>query len=179
MVASYMIGVPSGVVHDRGTDQDGGVGTDEDTEAEGHGQTADGLTAEDRDGEHREEGGHGGVHRTGEGGVQSRIDSLAEVGVRVQALLLTDTVEDNHVIVDGVTDLLLTDTVEDNHVIVDGVTDDGQDGRDERLVHIQVERQDPVEQGEEADHDEGRVGEGDHAAETPGPALEPPGDVGR
>ena len=50
--------------------------------------------------------------------------------------------------------LLLTDTVEDNHVIVDGITDDGQDSSDERLVHVQVEREDTVEQREEADDDE-------------------------
>ena len=72
---------------------------------------------------------------------------------------------------------LLTDTVEDNHVIVDGVTDDGKDSGDERLVNIQVERKDTVEQGEEANHDEGGVSQGDNTTETPGPALEADGDV--
>ena len=41
---------------------------------------------------------------------------------------------------------VLTDTVEDNHVIVDGVTDDGQDGCNEGLVNVQVEWQDAAEQ---------------------------------
>ena len=49
---------------------------------------------------------------------------------------------------------VLADTVEDNHVVVDGVTDDRQDSRDEGLVDIEVERQYARKQGEEADHDD-------------------------
>ena len=72
---------------------------------------------------------------------------------------------------------LLADSVEDNDVIVDGVTDDRQDSGDKRLVDIQVERKDSVEQGEEADDDDSRMGQGDDTAETPGPSPEPQGDV--
>ena len=72
---------------------------------------------------------------------------------------------------------LLTDTVEDNHVIVDSVTDDCQDSRDKRLVDIEVERKDSVEQREEADDDDSAMGEGDDTTKTPCPALESEGDV--
>ena len=72
---------------------------------------------------------------------------------------------------------VLTDTVEDNHVIVDGVTDDGQYRSDEGLVDVKVERQDSREEGEEADNDDGSVCQLNHAAETPGPATETEGDV--
>ena len=73
---------------------------------------------------------------------------------------------------------VLTDTVEDHHVVVDGVTDDRQDSGDEGLVHVQVERQDAAEQGEEADDDDRGVCQGHDAAETPVPALEAHRDVG-
>ena len=73
---------------------------------------------------------------------------------------------------------VLTDTVEDNHVIVDGVSDDGKDSRDERLVDVEVERQDTREQGEEADDDDGGMRKGYHTTEAPGPAPESPCDVG-
>ena len=73
---------------------------------------------------------------------------------------------------------VFTDTVEDNHVIVDGVTDDGQDGRNEGLVDVEVEREDTREQREETDDDDCGVGKGDDTAETPGPALETERDVG-
>ena len=41
---------------------------------------------------------------------------------------------------------VLTDTVEDNHVIVDSITDDGQDSSDKGLVNIKVERKDSGKQ---------------------------------
>ena len=123
------------VVHDRGTDHDGSVSTDDDTDAEGDGKTPDGLTAPDRDGDHREEGRDGGVDRTGKGRVESGVGVLLEVCIGVQGPVFTDTVEDND-------------------VIVDCVTDDGQDSRDEGLVDVEVEREDTREQREEADDDD-------------------------
>lgn len=48
--------LPGAVEHDRRTDHDGSVGSDEDTEDECYGQTPDALTAPDCDGNHREEG---------------------------------------------------------------------------------------------------------------------------
>ena len=98
--------------------------------------------------------------RTGRGrGGMSGVGRILEVVVRVETLHLTDSVEDNH-------------------VVVDGVTDDGQDGRDERLVNVEVERKDAGEDGEEADDDDGRVGQGNDSSKSPGPTLEPDGDVG-
>ena len=153
------VGLEGRIVHDRGADHDRGVGTDQDTEAERHGKTPDRFSAEERDGEHREEGRHGGVDGTGQGCVQGTVDGVLEIILRVQALHFADTVEDDH-------------------VVVDCVTDDRKDRRDERLVDVEVERQDAREQGEEADDDDRGMGEGDHAAETPGPALETERDVG-
>ena len=85
-------------------DHDGCVGADYNTQAECHCKTPDGLTTPDCDCNHRKEGGYGGVEGTGEGGVKGGVHRSAEVFLRVQAPLLTDAVEDNHVIVDGVTD---------------------------------------------------------------------------
>ena len=61
---------------------------------------------------------------------------------------------------------------------VDGVTNDRQDHRDERLVNIEVERQNSREQGEEADHDDGSVGKWDNSTKAPCPTIEPRRDVG-
>lgn len=52
---------------------------------------------------------------------------------------------------------VLADSVEDDHVVVDCITDDGQDSSDERLVDIEVERKDSGEEREETDDDEGCV----------------------
>ena len=87
------------VVHDRSTDEDGSVGTDDDTEYEGNCQTAYNLSAEDCDCKHGHQGGEGGVHGTGERAVESDVDVVLELCLRVVGPVFTDTVEDNHVIV--------------------------------------------------------------------------------
>ena len=73
--------------------------------------------------------------------------------------------------------LVLTDSVENHHGIVDGITDDGQHSRDECLVYIQAERQDSGEDREESHHDDGSMGQAECTAQTPCPFLEPDGDV--
>ena len=52
---------------------------------------------------------------------------------------------------------VLTNTVENHHVIVDGITDNGKDCRNERLIHIKIEWEDSAEQREESDDDDGCV----------------------
>ena len=74
--------------------------------------------------------------------------------------------------------LVFADTVEDDHVIVDCVTDDGKDCGYESLVHVEGERKYSAEEREESDHDYCSVGKGSHATQTPSPVLEPDCDVG-
>ena len=77
----------------------------------------------------------------------------------------------------GIQSHILPDTVEHHHLVVDGVTDDGQDSRNERLVHLHAEGQDAVEQGKDTDGQECIVGEGDDAAGTPLPSAEADDDI--
>ena len=147
------------VVHDRSTYEYGRVCTHEDTYEQSHCESPDHLTSKDGDGEHHDEGGTGCVDGTGQGAVDGVIDILVELALGIQAAVLTDPVEDDH-------------------AVVDGVTDDGQHGGNEGLVYIQGKRQDTGEQGEEADCHDGVVGCGDYSSETPCPALEADGDVG-
>ena len=52
------------VVHDRRTDEDRRISTDDDTEDEGHSKTSDDFTAEDCDCKHSDESSERGVHGT-------------------------------------------------------------------------------------------------------------------
>ncbi len=68
-------------------------------------------------------------------------------------------------------------TVEDDHGGVDGVTDDGKHCGDEGLVNIEVEGQQTVEQSEEADDEDGVVGQRGDAANAETPAAETETDI--
>ena len=46
---------------------------------------------------------------------------------------------------------ILADTVEDNHLVVDGITNHGEDSTDKRLVDFERERHEIVEQRIETD----------------------------
>ena len=126
-ISKFLLTCDGGIVHHRGTDEDGCISSDADTDDECDCKTPDGLTSPDRDCEHGNEGGDRSVDRTGKGSVQRQVGVGLDVGVRMQGPVLTDTVEDNH-------------------VIVDSISDDSQDSRDERLVNVKVERQDTGEQ---------------------------------
>ena len=143
LFGSLLCGFPllipcGGIEHHRSTDEDGCVSTEADTEDEGYRETTDGLASEDRDGKHCHEGGYGCIHGSGEGAVESDVRIVLEVSLRMEGLVLTDSVEDDH-------------------VVVDRITDDGKDGGNEGLVNVEVERKDSGEQGEETDDDDSRV----------------------
>lgn len=68
-------------------------------------------------------------------------------------------------------------TVEDNHLIVDRVTDSGQDGTDEGLVNFERERQDAPEDRVGTEDDDGIAGQGGYRTDTVGNVAEAEQDV--
>ena len=115
------------VVTETAAETEAVASTEADTEYQGYGKTTDRLTAEDCDSKHCHESRYGCIDGSGERAVERDIRIGLEISLRVQ-------------------NLELTNTVEDNHVIVDCVSDDGQDSGDKRLVNVQVERKDSGEQ---------------------------------
>ena len=61
---------------------------------------------------------------------------------------------------------VFTDTVEDDHGIVDGVTDNGQDGCDKRLVDFQSKRQYAPEEWVKRECNKGIVSQRNQTAQT-------------
>jgi len=98
--------------------EDGGQRTEYDTQNHCEGEAADAGTAEAEDDCQNDERRDRGVDGTVQGAVQRGVEEFLLVALRVE-------VEE------------LADAVEDNHLIVDGVTDSGQHGTDERLVNLE------------------------------------------
>ena len=69
----------------------------------------------------RKDHGYRSIDGSGKGAVDSLVCIGSQISLRMQSLVLTDSVEDHH-------------------VIIDSVTDDGKDRRDEGLVNVKVER---------------------------------------
>ena len=111
------------VVCKRAGNEQGRVGTYDNTHQQCEYEALNALTAKAEDSEQHDEGRHRGRERTAQGVVQCVVDILSTVVLRIQGIVLTDTVEDDH-------------------GIVDRVTDNGQDSSDERLVNFHRERHD-------------------------------------
>lgn len=78
----------------------------------------DAVTTKDEDTQQHDQRGHGGVDGTCQGLVQRTVEQALTVTLSIQVEVLTDTVEDHH-------------------LIVDRVTDNGQDSTDEGLVNLE------------------------------------------
>ena len=113
------------VVCQRVGHEDTGVGTERDTDEHSKDETADDFAAEDEDHQQGDQGGGGGVHVTTQRAVDGGVEVVVVGTLRIESHVLTYTVEDDH------------------HV-VDGVTDDRQDSGDEVLVDLHGERHDLV-----------------------------------
>ena len=135
-----------------------GEDTDDNTDKECEDESADDLATKDEHHQQGDEGGAGGVDRTGEGGVDGVVHVGHQVALRIKLAVFADAVEDNH---RG----------------VDGVTDDRQDSRNEVLVDLEVERQQAVEQREDTNNQDGVVGQSGNRTETEAPATEAEADV--
>ena len=84
-------------------DEDRRQRTEDNTEDHGEGEAADAVTTEDEDTQQHNQRGHGGVDGTCQGLVQRGIEQALTVTFRIQVEVLTDTVEDHHLIIDRVT----------------------------------------------------------------------------
>ena len=78
--------------------------TEHNTQNHSEGEAADGVTTEDEDTQQHNQGTNRGVDGTRQCGVQRVIEQLHLVALRIETEELAHTVEDNHLIVDGVTD---------------------------------------------------------------------------
>ena len=92
------------LVSDRRGDEERTVRTENNTQEDREGEATHRGTTEGEDDDHHEEGREGRIQRTREGGVQSAVDHLEAVGLRMLADLFADTIEDDHDVVDGVPD---------------------------------------------------------------------------
>lgn len=149
----------SGDVEDkRAGDADRGENTTDDTDEESEDETTDYLATENEHHEQSDKSGAVGINSTS----QCRVDSVVEV-------------RDKRTF--GIEFAVFADTVEDNNGGVDRVTDDGQHCGDERLVDIEVEREESPEEREHTDNQDSIVGKSGDATHTETPAAETEADI--
>ena len=146
------------IVSDGRCDENRGNGTDDDADNQREDERTDRLATEEENGQQSDERRTRRIDRTRQGRVDCVIDILLEIPFRIEAQVLADTVE-NH------------------HGIVDRITDNRQNGRDEGLVYLQIERHDLIEQREDADDEERIDGQCHRGARSPLPTLEPERDI--
>ena len=111
------------LIRNRRSDEQRRIGTDDHTHEKREYEALDGLTTEDKDSEQYDERTHRGRERTAERVVQRVVDVHFLLALRIESVVLTNTVEDDH-------------------GIVDRVTDNGQDSCDECLIKLHGERHD-------------------------------------
>ena len=110
------------IVSNRRSDEQGRPSSDDHTHEEGEDEALDGLATEDEDSKEDDERTHRGRERTAQSAIQCVVDIDILFAFRIEFVVLTNTVKDNH-------------------GIVDRITDNGQDSRDERLVDLHGESQ--------------------------------------
>ena len=126
------------VVRNRRSDEHRRIGTYNHTYQECEYEALDSLATEDKDSEEDNECTHRGREGTAERIIQCIVDIDLLLAFRIEFVVLAYTVEDNH-------------------GIVDRITDNGQDSRDERLVNLHGERHDLPEDSVQTEHDNGIV----------------------
>ena len=112
-------------------DEDGTVCSDHHTNHQCEDESLDVVATKQEDGQQHHKCGQRGVDRTAQSAVQSQIkDLFAVLFLAVQGEILTDSVKDDH-------------------RVVDRVTNDREDGSDEGLVDFHCEGQNAPENAEE------------------------------
>jgi len=141
------------LVYNRAGNAHRGEYADQYTDEDCKNKSTDHFTAKDEHHQQGEECGAAGVNSTSQRGIDSivHLDLQSAFGE-----ILT----------------VLTNTVENNHSGVNGVTNNRQDGCNERLVDIQVEGEDTVEQGKNTNYQKGIVNQGSDTTQTETPVLE-------
>lgn len=147
------------VDYDRSGDANRRIRTDNDTDQQGEGKSADHLSSEYEDGQQYEEDGQGRIDGTAQRGVQGVVDDLFLVGAVM--------VKPNE----------LADTVKHHHGIGHGITHNRKNGSDEGLIDFQRERKDTIEDGEEGQYDDSVVKKSHNSSKSILPTLESNKDV--
>ena len=123
-------------VGDRRSNEDRRQRTEDNTQRHSEGKALDAATTDEQDAEQHDQRRERGVDGTSQRLVDGVVEHLLDVLFRVQAEVLTDTVEHHH-------------------LIVDRVTDHRQHGTDERLVDLERERHDVLQEREQTDDGQG------------------------
>ena len=150
----------SDFVSDRRSDEERAVRTEDDTQEDGEGEATHRSTAEGEDDQHHEQRREGRIQRTGERRVQSAVDDLEAVSLRMVTHFFADTVEDDH-------------------DVIDGVTDDSEKRRDEVLVDLHGEGHDLPEKDVDGDDHQRRHRDRSKGTDREGDIAEADEDVDR